>query len=66
MRGGARLLRFTDDHVRLWTGTISIYLDAAANPALLDQMLAQLRGLTGSPGPGEPLPPPDFSACAES
>lgn len=65
VRGGARLQRFHDGHARLWTGQVSIFLDATADPALVDRMVQELHGigLNREVQAGTPLPAPDFSGC---
>lgn len=63
VRGGAQLLRFRDGHVRLWTGRVSISIDAPVDPALVDQALQELRGLNVALPVSAPLAPPDFSGC---
>jgi hypothetical protein len=62
--GGAKLQRFADGHVVLWTGAVMLDITVGANPSLIDRALAELRGAGGNPsGRGESLPPPDFSSC---
>ncbi len=65
VRGGAQLQRFADGHARLWTGEVSITLDAPADPALVDRMVQELHGigLNRAVEAGTPLPAPDFSGC---
>lgn len=63
-RGQAELLRFRDGHVRLWTGQVSIYLDAPVDQALAKQMIEEFHGFTAEVNPREALPAPDFSGCA--
>jgi hypothetical protein len=45
VRGGARMLRFADGHVRLWTGRVTIYISVAADPSLVDQGVQSIRGV---------------------
>ena len=65
VRGGARQLRFRDGHLKLWSGPVSITVDAPADPALVDQMVQQLRGIGVSRAvrAGASLPAPDFAGC---
>ena len=62
--GGARLQRFADGHVVIWTGDVMLDITVAANPSLINRVLAELRGAgRNNLSRGEALPPPDFSAC---
>jgi hypothetical protein len=65
LRGAALIQHFTDGHVRVWTGTVTIYLSARANPGLITAALARLEGtgLNRAITPSSTLPAPDFSAC---
>lgn len=74
VRGEAQLMRFKDGHVRLWTGSVSIFVDAKGDPTRVDEVVANLQtvatplGLTletfgGFIGPNNPLPAPDYSRC---
>ncbi len=65
VRDRAALQRFADGHARLWTGQVSITLDAPANPTLVDRMIQELHGvgLNRAVEAGTPLPAPDFSGC---
>lgn len=65
VRGGAPLQRFSDGHVRLWTGQVSIFLDAPADPALVDRMVQELHGIgiNRAAQAGTPLSAPNFSGC---
>jgi hypothetical protein len=67
VRGGARLLRFRDGHVILWTGNVSVEVHLIGAPERIDEAVQALRGL----GPlttvreGQPLPAPAFASCKE-
>lgn len=64
VRGAALQLRFRDGHVRLWTGAVSITVDAPADPALIDQMVQDLHGMGRNRSiAAAPLAAPDFSGC---
>ena len=62
VRGGARLNR-GESSFTLWTG--SIYVRAGPVPGRVDNAVQALRGVGRSAaiGPGDDLPPPDFSHC---
>ncbi len=66
VRGAAQLQRFPDGHARLWTGRVSVSMDAPADPALVDRMVQELHGigLNRAVEAGTPLPAPDFSGCS--
>ncbi len=65
VRGGAQLQRFHDGHVRLWTGQVSMFLMAPADPSLVDRMVQELHGIgiNRAALAGTPLSAPDFSGC---
>ena len=65
-RGDALQRTFPDGHIRLWTGPISISLNAIGNPDLTrtaTQQLAGLNTLASSITPSSPLASPDLSTC---
>lgn len=64
-RGQGQLQQFSDGHVQLWTGRVTISIHTAADPRLIDQAVQQLRGVGANTplGAGHPLGPPDFSGC---
>ena len=66
VRGAARLQRFDDGSLVLWTETVMISVVAPADPALAGQVVAQLRRATvgqTARQAGQPLPAPDFRGC---
>lgn len=66
VRGGAWMQRFDDGHVRLWTGKISVFIDAAGNKELAENAIQDLHGLNRvyeSLREGDPLDVPDLSGC---
>ncbi|MDP9373618.1 MAG: hypothetical protein M3Q65_14435 [Chloroflexota bacterium] len=62
-RGGAQLQRFRDGHVRLWTGRVTIYVDAPVDQARTGDLVRELRGINTTARAGDHLPGPDFSGC---
>lgn len=65
-RGEALLRTFPDGHIRLWTGTISVYLNAVGNAELTRAAVNHLTGLNALAAPitaGSALAAPDHSAC---
>jgi hypothetical protein len=56
-------MRFTDDHIRIWTGNVSIYISANADPALVDKVVAALQGVNLSAQVGDELAAPDYANC---
>ncbi len=65
VRGGAQLQRFRDGHIRLWTGRVSILIDAPADQSLTDQIVRELRAMNrmNTARSGDQLPAPDLSGC---
>ena len=64
VRGNAIIQR-GGDGLTLWTGTAQVTLAILGNPGLLDDLVAELRGLNTTLTTADDLPPPDFSACPE-
>lgn len=67
VRGGALLVRYQDRSARLYTGRwhIALFTDFDRGRRM-DEAVQQLHGLSHSVahlGPGDPLPPPDWSGC---
>lgn len=65
VRGEADVLEFRDGHLRVWTGDVSVFIDAPANPALAREMLDSLAGLNTDLQRGDSLPAGDFSSCTD-
>lgn len=65
IRGGAQLQRFGDGYVMIWTGRVSIHLEAMVDRGLIANAINELRGAGTNNGlrAGSNLPAPDFSGC---
>jgi len=64
LAGGARLQRFADGHVLIWTGEVVVDITVAADPSMLNRAIAELRGAGKNGHPlGQSLLAADFSAC---
>jgi hypothetical protein len=67
VRGDARLLRFRDGHVIVWTGNVSVELHLLGAPERIGEAVQALRGV--GPGAramaGQALPAPAFASCKE-
>ena len=64
LAGGAKLQRFADGHLVIWTGEVMLDITVAADPPLVNRALAELRGAGRNRlAKGAVLPPPDFSVC---
>jgi hypothetical protein len=64
LSGGAKLQRFGDGHIMVWTGTVAVEISVAANPSLVNKALSELRGVgRNSHKAGQALEAPDFGGC---
>jgi hypothetical protein len=64
LAGGARLQRFADGHIMVWTDGVVLDVTTVAQPSLVNRALAELRGVGRNQHElGQTLPAPDFRSC---
>jgi hypothetical protein len=66
VRGGAIMVQVKSGEVYVWTGDVRVIIFYLVDVAEGKRAVEELRGtgqVSGHIGPGDPLPPPDFSRC---
>lgn len=66
VRSGARLQRFEDGHIEIWSGQVSITVHSPGNPGLTEEIIQGLRGMNrinATQRAGTPLAAPEFDNC---
>lgn len=66
VRGSALMLQEVDGTIELWTGDVRVTILALVDTKQGRRAVDTLRGIgqvSGHIGPGDPLPPPNFSRC---